>query len=350
MEYKVLSEPKKIYREMISDIRNAKREIFLETYIYDDDKVGRMFRDELTKKVREGVRVKLLIDAWGSSVKKNFFKEFVEAGGEVRFFRELKYTLRFFDANHERNHRKLLLVDSKISYIGSINITAECLEWGELVLRVVGTLAISFRKSFILAWHRFDVWKFRRMHSIIHKGFKILQDFPRSCSAEKRYRRMILNAKKEILILTPYFTPSIRIRHAFKSAIKKGVEIKIILPASSDIPMADVLRRRYFGSLYNTGVKIYYSPRFIHSKLLVVDKKFFLVGSSNLNYRSFVHQFEINLFGYNRKVVSLLRKYFFKILRMSERFNYDLWVKRHFLVRLKDWIVEKSVAPCRKYL
>ena len=350
MKYKVLSSPEKIYKSMISDIRKAKHEILLETYIYRNDKIGRMFRAELTKKAKQGVRVRLLIDAWGSNVRKGFFEELIKNGGKVRFFRELRYAFRWFNANHERNHRKLLLVDGQVSYIGSINIAAEGLEWEELVLRVVGTLTIPFRKAFLWTWKRFNIFNFKRSRRIVHEDFRILQDFPRGNITEKRYRKLILNAKEEIVIVTPYFIPSSRIRAAFKKAIKKGVDVKIILPKASDVHIVDVLRRRYLGSLHRMGVKIYYHPKVLHSKLLIIDNQFFLLGSSNLDYRSFMHQFEINLLGSSQEIIDSLKIYSGKLLKSSEIFNYDLWVKRHFLARFKDWIAERIIRPFREYL
>lgn len=350
MEYKVLSNSERIYKHMISDIRKAKREILLETYIYRNDKIGRLFRSELTKKAKQGVRVQLLIDAWGSNVRKGYFRELIQNGGRVRFFRELRYAFRWFNANHERNHRKLLLIDRNISYIGSINITEDSLNWEELVLRVVGSLAVPLKRAFVWTWKRFNIFKYARARKIRHEDFRILQDFPRGNIAEKRYSKLILNANKEIVIATPYFIPSNRIRSAFKKAIKKGVEVKIILPKSSDVRIVDLLRRRYLGSLHKMGVKLYYHPKVLHAKLLIVDNKFFLLGSSNLDYRSFMHQFEINLLGYSQEVITSLKEYSNKLQKTSEVFDYDVWVKRHFLSRFKDWIAEKIIRPFREYL
>jgi len=159
----IFSDPKRIYQRMISDIRRAKREILLETYIYSDDKIGRLFRDELMKKAVEGVKIRVLIDGWGTEVKRKFFSGLTNLGAKVRFFREFKYTWSFFDDNHERNHRKLLIVDGKISYIGSINITIKGINWSELVLRMEGDLGLALRKSFNRSWKRFNIRTRRKM-------------------------------------------------------------------------------------------------------------------------------------------------------------------------------------------
>ena len=341
MKYQVLSEPKKIYSKMIGDIQKAKKEIFLESYIYNDDKVGREFLRELILKVKSGVKVRVLIDTWGSGVNKKFFWELIANGGEVRFFRELRYVWRWFNANHERNHRKLLLVDKEICYLGSINITASCLGWRELVLRVEGDLTKRFRRSFNGSWKRFNLFDAKKIRKLVHEGFEIIQDSPmlKNNSTERNYKKLIGKARDSVLIETPYFVPSRKIRKAMKRAIRRGVNIKLILPRKSDLGLVDVLRNRYLGKLYRMGVKIYYYPRVSHSKLLIVDDSFFLLGSSNLDYRSFRFQYEINLIGRDLEVIGSLKKFFASGLRESRAFNYKVWQRRHFFSRVGTWLV-----------
>ena len=342
-----MSEPEKVFREMLKDVRNAKREILLETYIYDDDKIGKKFLAELVKKAESGVRVRVLVDAWGSGVKRKFFRELVEAGGELRMFRELRYTWRWFNANHERNHRKLLIVDKEVCYLGSVNITASCLAWRELVLRIEGSLALRFRKSFNGSWKRFNLFSSKRIRHLVHEGFEIIQDSPmlRRGTTERNYKKLIRKAEKEISIETPYFIPSRGIRRAIRLAIKRGVKVKLLLPRKSDLGLVDVLRNRYLGKLYRDGVKIYYYPKILHSKLLVVDEKFFLLGSSNLDYRSFRFQYEINLIGKDLDLILDLRKFFRLGLRDARVFNYKVWQKRHFFSR----VGEKMLGSIREY-
>ncbi|MBU2576722.1 MAG: hypothetical protein KKF50_03290 [Nanoarchaeota archaeon] len=347
MKYEVLSNPSRVYKRMLSDIRSAKEEILLETYIYGSDVVGREFCDELTKKALEGVRVKILIDAWGSNVRKKFFKKLIDAGGKVRFFREFRYVIHFFNANHERNHRKLLVIDGHLSYVGSINITHSCLDWEELVLRIEGSLAKALRLSFRRSWKRFNIWKIARMRKIFHKDVEIIQDFPseRYSPTEKNYRRLIKKARKEILIKTPYFIPSRGMRKAFRKVLARGVKIKMIIPKVSDSRLSDIFRERYLGKLNKMGFEIYHFPRIMHSKLLIVDDNFFLLGSSNLDYRSFKHQYEINILGKSNVIVGSLKKIFYKNLRKSKVFNYILWKNRGIFKRL----IERLVKPFREY-
>ncbi|MFA4953541.1 MAG: phosphatidylserine/phosphatidylglycerophosphate/cardiolipin synthase family protein [Candidatus Pacearchaeota archaeon] len=347
--FNVISSVRKIYSEMLKDIREAKNYIYLETYIYGNDKIGRAFRRALIKKAEEGVSVKILIDAWGSRVDKYFFKKLVKNGGEVRFFREFRYVLRILSKNHERNHRKLLLIDDKISYIGSVNIVEECLDWRELVIRINGNITPIFTKTFLKNWNETGKITKKRVNAIAHEGFEILRDVPSEIHklTSKRYIRLIKKAKKEILIETPYFIPTRKIRKAFASAVKRGVKIRIIIPKSSDVNAINLLRNRYLGVIYRAGVDIYYYKRSnLHSKLLIIDDKYFLLGSSNLDYRSFIHQYEINLLGEDAEIIKALKNHFCETLKFSELFNYMEWKSRSSI----DKILELFLHFVRRYL
>jgi len=345
----IYSEPKKFYKKMLEDIESAKNYIYLETFIYRDDIVGRAFKNALTKKATEGVKVKLLIDAWGVTInKKDYFKQLIKNGGEVRYFREIKYVIRFFTKNHERNHRKLLLIDGRISYIGSANISTEFYNGREMVIRIDGDITKLLEKIFLNSWENAGKLNKKRIKRIIYKSFEIVQDFPSEIHriTERKYVNLIKKAKKEILIETPYFVPSRGVRKAFASVIKKGVKIKILIPKISDVALMDVVRGVYLGIIYRLGVDIYYYKQPLHSKLLIIDNKQFLLGSSNLDYRSFHHQFEINLIGNDEKITRELRKSYYTALANSELFSYKKWKQRSSVKK----IYELFLLLVRKYL
>jgi cardiolipin synthase len=357
MEFQIFSSPKEIYKKMLADITSAKKSIYLETYIYGKDKIGNEFKKALTKKASEGVKVFLLVDAMGSGkidilddiphlkniiglsgkIDKEDFKDLIKAGGNIRFFKEIRYVLRFFNENHERNHRKLLIIDEKISYIGSANITADCLNWRELVLKLEGRIAEHFIESFFYYWEKAGRITKKKLRMGFHKGFQIIHDLPadtKTFTADK-YVRLIRSAEKEICIETPYFIPPIVIRKALAEAVRRGVKVKLLLPYKSDLGMLDLFRNRYIGRLYKRGIEIYYYvPGVLHSKLLLVDDKFFLLGSSNLDYKSFMHQHEINLFGKDKKIISALRQFFDSGINQSKLFDYNEWRSRSSLKRV----------------
>ena len=327
----VLSSPREIYKKMIQDIEKAEKSVYLETYIYDNDKIGDKFRKALVKKAKQGVKVLLLIDALKSvQAKTQYFSELIENGGQVRFFKELRYAVRFFSNNHERNHRKLLLIDDEITYIGSVNITASCLDWRELVLRLEGEITLAFEKSFMKSWDSAKLTK-QKIKNIAHKGFEIINDFPSEIHriTEKRYKMLIRHARKRVMIETPYFIPSEGVRKELYRAVRRGVKVDIVIPHETDYRVIDVVRDRYLGLLYKHGVSLhYYTGKFLHSKLLIVDNKFFLLGSSNLDYRSFIYQYDINLLGRDRRIIAELKKYYDSGLSQCKPFSYTEWKLR----------------------
>ena len=304
--FEILSNPKRIFSKMLKDIDSAKSNIYLENYIYEHDEIGRAFRDALVEKAKQGVKVKVLLDAWGTRLPKNYWMVLESFGGEVRYFRQLQYAWRMISVNHERNHQKLLLIDDKITYIGSSNITHRFINWRELQLRLVGDKTEFFVKAFNGIWRNHTKLRIKRIARIIYKDFEILQDLPSFVRklTERRYIKLLKNAKREINIETPYLVPSFNLRRAFVKAVARGVKVRLILPYRSNWKIADIIRNRYLGFLSRGGVEIYYyNPRMLHSKLLIVDNKFFILGSSNLDYRSLRHNYEINLLGKNKKIV-----------------------------------------------
>ncbi len=338
--FELFDNPRKIYRKMLQDIRNSTSSIYLETHMFTRDKIGNAFRKELTKKAEQGVKVILLVDVWYSNVDKKYFRKLISKGAEVRFFREILYVARFLTKNHERDHRKLLIIDDNIVYVGSANITALCLEWRELVVRIEGEIALDFKKSFFVSWENFSgKINPKSLGKIVHKSFEILNEMPSAFykPTERRYIRLINGAKKEILIETPYFIPSFEVMLALSKAIKRGVVVKLITPLESDVAAVDILRSLYLGRMHQKGLKIfYYKKSVLHAKLLIVDTKFFLFGSSNLDYRSFLHQHDLNVFGHDQKMVRALKRHFKETLRMSEKFDYGEWKSRSSLLKIAE--------------
>ena len=147
-EYKFYDDPLQFYNAMLDDIARAKKYIYLETYRFNNDFIGIKFRDALARKSKQGVEIKLLMDSWGTSVPVSFFQEIVQHNGEIRYFQKIKLFWDFFTKNHKRNHRKLLIIDDVVSYIGSANLTAYSLNWRESVLRIQSDIAESFKKVF----------------------------------------------------------------------------------------------------------------------------------------------------------------------------------------------------------
>lgn len=342
--YKLYDDNIKLYSSMIKDIETAKKSILLETYRFNADMIGSKFRDAITKAAKKGVKVKLLIDAWGSSSNDFFFRKLILYGGEVRFFRRFKFKLKWFDYNHRRDHRKILIIDGKIAYIGSTNIADESITWRETNLRITGRLAKKLIKAFNDNYEIHSALIFdpkKHIYPIRQGNFEIIRDVPSFIHQNVRDEEVLLfkKAKKEIIIETPYFIPDRQIRKSLKRAAKRGIKVKIILPARSDVRIMDLLRDQFLGKLHRRGVRIYYyQPTISHAKAVIVDNKYFLLGSSNLDFRSFIHQYEIMLLGSEKKIINQLKKHFQESLNDSEPFSYRKWKRRPLLQKIFETI------------
>lgn len=339
-KYIFFSDPLKMYISMLSDIESAKDYIFLETYKFGHHAIGQKFRYLLLKKCKEGVKIKILIDSWGSGSLRSFFSEITKNGGEVRFFKKIKLTFDALTKHHRRDHRKLLVIDDKISYIGSANITDYCINWRESNLRLEDSIATTFRKVFLQNFDIYNKYFYEKRfftRSIKHNGFEILRDVPTTLiqPTRKRFMDLINNAKEEIIIETPYFLPGTVMRKALKDAGNRGVKVILIVPKRSDVGLVDILRNRYLGKVYGKNINIYfYVPQNLHAKLFLVDKKKFLMGSSNFDYRSFRFQHELNIVGSNKDIIQQIQLHIKNTLTDSESFDFEYWRKRSPIQKL----------------
>lgn len=350
-DFQLIEEPLEFYVSMMHDIEKANNYIYLETYRFRNDSIGIRFRDLLTKKAKEGVEIKLIIDAWGATVNETFFKEFIEAGGKLRFFKKLRLTINLFSANHERDHRKILIIDDSISYLGSANITNYNLNWRELILRIKGDITLQFKTIFLEQYKlkvRKKYNKKRNTRTLYHESFEIIRDVPSLIiqRIKNKYLHLIKNAKKEILIESPYFLPSRLLRENLAKAISRGVKVIVIMPERSDVNLINLLREYYLGKLYQSGIQLYfYSQSNLHAKLMIVDDHF-VIGSANFDYRSFLYQFEIALYGCDNNISKELSQHFNKTLSDSNPFDYERWQKRTRLQKL----IERILLPFRHFL
>ncbi|HAM88025.1 MAG: Major cardiolipin synthase ClsA [Candidatus Falkowbacteria bacterium GW2011_GWC2_38_22] len=347
--YQLFTDNAILYQAMLADILLAKKSIYLETYIYGNDEIGRQFRDALTKKAQEGVDVKIIIDDFGAEVKEDFFHDLIKAGGKIKFFFKIIYSFKILSKNNNRNHRKLLIIDENIVYLGSSNIKQKHIAWHEMNIRLQDEVAQYFASVFL------DNFQIAHKHSFLKRFhiapirsglFEIIRDVPsiKFKKIRKRKIELIKQAKKQILIETPYFLPDKNFRKALKSAVKRNVEVIIILPKKSDVKMVDLVRNRYLGLLHKNGIQIYfYDANFLHGKFLVIDDNSFSLGSANINYRSLYIAFEINLFGWDKNIIKDLKNIFFEDLKKCEIFSYTKWETRPII---QKW-VEKLLGKIR---
>ena len=344
-EYILFDDPMKYFNAMLNDIEKAKDYIYLETYRFNNDSIGIKFRDALTRKSREGLEIKLLLDSWGTSLPSNFFVEIIKNGGEVRFFQKLRFFWDFFTKNHRRNHRKLLIIDDTITYIGSANLTDYSLNWRESMLRIKSGISTSFKDIFVQhfnIYNKYVLEKLFRIKKITHGTCEIIRDVPSLTKQRirKRYIELIKTANREVVIETPYFLPGFLVRKVLSDAAKRGVDVKIIMPKHSDVGLIDILRSRYLGVLFKNGIKLmFFTPHNLHAKLMLIDKKVFSLGSPNFDYRSFRYQHEIVVVGDEKSVVKQINYHISETLKSCEEFNYELWLRRSRFQKFFEWIL-----------
>lgn len=336
------------FKELMLCIDSAKVYIHLEYYILRDDRLGNFLLNKLIQKAKEGVEVKVLVDALGTFKKTPmFFEPLKHAGCEIAVFGPL-HGARF----NYRNHRKISIIDGKCGFIGGFNIGDEYIysrklgTWRDTHIKIYGEAVKSLELQFIKDWNFCGTTKleisdkyFPKIESI-HKilPIQILPSGPdtKLSAIHHSFLYMISKAKKYIYITTPYFMPDENILIALKIASLSGVYVKIIIPSIGDHPFVLGGNLSYCGTLLSYGIRCFmYKPSFgtafIHSKQIVVDDLYINLGSTNFDYRSLYLNFEVNALVIDEKLAKSFRGQFEKDLENSEEITREYFAKfSHF--------------------
>lgn len=309
---------------LLRDIREAKHHIHLQYYIIDNDRAGAMLREALIERARAGVEVRLLYDDVGSrGVRKKFFDELVAAGGEAHPFLHVQFP-RFTSKVNYRNHRKMVIIDGRVGYIGGMNIAdrylygSELGPWRDTHFRIEGGGVPGLQLAFLNDWHattrrRIEGSGYFNLQEVVGEQ-NVLQllssgPFGKWRVLLQAVSMAVMRARSRIWIETPYFLPSETLNNALQTAALAGVDVRLMLPLRSDSKAVDLAIHSYIDDMMRAGVKIYfYMAGFLHSKLLIIDDELALFGSSNMDFRSFEHNFEINAFAYDRRLVTRLEE------------------------------------------
>lgn len=342
---------------LIADIKAAKHHIHLVYYIVRDDELGRRLMKALTAKAAEGVQIRFLYDHIGSSnLPRKFFKEFRAAGGKEEAFFPSRIPYINFKINF-RNHRKLVVVDGQIGYIGGFNIGDEYLglnkhfgKWRDTHLRIRGAAVLQMQAQFMIDWNiasslkiSFNETYFPRMiqDDTNPIGMQIVASGPDSEYQEIKnsYIKMIYAARKSVFLQTPYFVPDSSLLNALRTAALSGMDVRIMLPNKADHFFVYWATQSYLDELLSCGIKVYmYDAGFLHAKTLVVDGKVASVGTANLDIRSFKLNFEMNAFIYNQEVATTLEEIFIEDIENSHLLTIDEYSKRSWFSRIKESI------------
>jgi cardiolipin synthase len=314
-EFELFTESQPLIESMLADIRAATRRVWLETYIYSVDAAGRAVGEALQDRARAGVEVKLIYDALGSwSAPASFFDELRQAGVQVHAFHTFwEGVSRFalFQVLNRRNHRKLLIVDDRVAYFGGMNIVdlsgvttvAEAKErnlapsagWRDVHARTIGDKQREVARAFDRLWRHvrrrpFDraPWPMRQMLATQGDGVYFFDGRPRWRRSHRRvFLPLIRRAQREITIAMAYFLPTGRVQRALYRARRRGVRVRVIVPAESDVPTVQRATRHLYTRLLRHGIEVYERQnQMLHSKVMVVDGRTVVLGSCNLDPRS----------------------------------------------------------------
>ena len=342
---------KEKFKDLLAELRQAKHHIHIEYYIFCDDEIGREVKEVLMEKARNGVEVRVLYDDVGCwNVKDGFYNEMREAGIEVRAF--LPVVIPVFNSKvNYRNHRKIVVIDGTVGFMGGMNIADRYMKgtswgtWRDTHFKFVGKGVHGLQAAFLIDWY------------VITK--KLLND-PRYYPTAKIYGDNIMqiatsgptgqwrtllqaiifaiaNAKRYIYIQTPYFLPTEGLNQTLQIAALGGIDVRLMLPMRSDVRTVHMASRSFLDEMVKAGVKVYfYKPGFLHAKLMVCDDSLTCIGSANMDFRSFEHNFEINAFVYQKAFAEQMRRVFMHDMQSCERINPSKWLKRPYKQRLME--------------
>lgn len=339
------------FNALLDDIKNAQNYIHFQYYIFKDDKAGYEIQKTLIEKAREGVKIRVLYDDVGCwNTKNRFFEEMKKVGIKVHPFLKVVFPILTSKVNY-RNHRKIVVIDGKIGYMGGMNIADRYVEgnklgaWRDTHFRITGPGVHGLQASFLLDWYAVSSTLIKGKEYYPEAEIKtdmkmqIVMSGPTSQwrTLMQAFIFCISNAKKYIYIQTPYFLPTEALNQALQMAALGGIDVRLMIPKSSDTRSAQMATFSYVDKMLKSGVKVYlYTKGFLHSKLLLVDDMLTCIGSSNFDFRSFEHNFEINAFIYQENFAVKMKDIFLQDIYNCEELLYPAWRKRPITRRLTE--------------
>nr|WP_302945439.1 cardiolipin synthase [uncultured Prevotella sp.] len=349
---------------LLQAISRARHHIHLETYIFDDDPLGRLIADALIQKAKEGVEIRVIYDDVGCwRVPSAFFERMKKAGIDVCAFMPVKFPAFTSKVNY-RNHRKVCVIDGIEGFTGGINIALRyvkgmrngTLPWRDTHMRLRGSIVYALQRAFLVDWYFVDRTLVTNRKYYPPMPWKISND----CLAQmvtsspiapwpdimQGYVRILLEAKSYVYMESPYFLPTEPVLFAMRTAALAGVDVRLMVPRHSDSHLLEWASLSYVVETLAAGVKIkLFEGGFNHSKLLVVDDEVSTCGSTNIDFRSFENNFESNVFFYDRQMALRIKELYMADEAQSVDFN-DVDTLRHrpYLHRLTESLF-RLLAP-----
>ena len=349
------------FRELFNDIREAKSFIHIQYYIFRYDDLGKALIRELKEKIKDGVEVRLLIDGMGSKrITKKIINEIESYGIKVAIFFPGILPHINIRINY-RNHRKIVVIDGKIGYVGGFNIGNEYVNrgkkfkfWRDTHIRVKGEAVNELNKRFILDWDYAADENIGNMSMYFPKqkeygdiGMQIISSGPDHMEEyiKNSYMKIINNAKNYVYIQTPYLVPDSPMLEAIKISALSGVDVRIIVPGEPDHFFMEWMLSANIGLLIEYGVKIYrYGKGFIHSKTIIADGEVCSIGTANLDIRSFKLNFEVNALIYSEEFAKKQEEIFLEDQKNSRLLMKETYDRRSRSLRVKESLI-RLLAP-----
>ena len=331
------------FKLLLEDLKKSEHHIHLEYFIIRDDKIGAEVLNLLCDKAKEGVEVRIVIDDVGSSISSKMKRKLKESGIGMHSFMPVLFS-RFTGQMNYRDHRKIIVIDGKIGYIGGINISDNYvnanndLYWRDTHIRIVGEAVKQLQILFLTTWD-FVSDEELKISKVYFPEHDCKENIPLQIAASgpdtdwsnimEAIFVAITNAEENIYITTPYFIPNDEIVTALQIAAKSNIEVKLIVPKKSDSWIAEYATNSYLESLLEAGVQVYqYTKGFLHAKTMVVDGVFSTVGTANMDYRSFNINFEVNALIYNKDISRQLTGFFKADLKECDKIELEMWKNR----------------------
>jgi len=353
---KILVNGENKFPEVMKALREAKNHIHIEYYIYEDDNIGTEIGNILIQKAQQGVDVRFIYDDFGSSsIRKKFVSDLRHNGVKAFPFFKISF-ISFANRINYRNHRKIIVIDGHTAFVGGINVSDRYINkeggtknifWRDTHLRIDGPGVQYLQYLFLCDWNFCANEKlkanenfFPRENDFTNKDNKVVQiaaSGPDSGTPVILYSLLqaINLATKEVLITTPYFIPGESLLDALTIASLSGLTVKLLVPGKSDSLLVNSAARSYYDDLLKAGVEIYqYKKGFVHAKTLVADRKIAIVGTANMDFRSFDLNFEVNAIVYDMTTANELASIFFEDIKDAEKIDELKWKHRPILKQL----------------
>lgn len=325
------------------DIKAAEHHIHLEYFIINDDKIGTQLIDLLCQKAKEGIDVKVVIDDVGSNMSKKTKQRLKDSGVELQLFMPVLFSNYTGKMNY-RNHRKIIIIDGKIGYVGGINISDDYVNsinenyFRDTHTRLEGEVVKQLQILFLTTWDfvtedNIEISKhyFPKTENRGEVPIQIAASGPDTNwpNIKDAMFTAITNAANCIYVTTPYFIPDDEVIKAFQIAARSNIDVKLLVPKKSDSWISEYATNSFLERLLEAGVEIFqYTKGFIHAKTMVVDDSFSTIGTANMDYRSFNINFEVNALIYHKKTNETLKNIFFEDLKDAKKLDIENWKNR----------------------